>query len=88
MRFKYADAFGVPSPEAYERLILDCMLGDATLFNRADSVEASWELVMPVLDAWKAAPPRWFPNYAAGSWGPAEADALIERDGRQWRMPT
>jgi glucose-6-phosphate 1-dehydrogenase len=88
MQFKYSTAFGVPAPEAYERLILDCMLGDATLFNRADSVEMSWQFVMPILEAWAEKPPRWFPNYSAGTWGPPEAYALIERDGRWWRKPT
>jgi glucose-6-phosphate 1-dehydrogenase len=61
------------------------MTGDATLFQRADMVEASWSVVAPIQDVWKALPPRNFPNYAAGTWGPKEADELIERDGRQWR---
>ncbi|RTZ73909.1 MAG: hypothetical protein DSZ00_05430 [Gammaproteobacteria bacterium] len=63
----------------------DAMCGDPTLFKRADSIEAGWELVQPLLDVWKALPPRDFPNYEAGSWGPAEADELMEKDGRQWR---
>ena len=61
------------------------MMGDATLFNRADNVEAGWTVVEPILDVWKALPPRTFPNYAAGSWGPREAEELLARDGRSWR---
>ena len=87
MEFKYRTAFGVGAPEAYERLLLDCLLGDATLFDRADSVEKAWSLVMPLLENWSATAPPWFPNYSAGSWGPPEAYALIERDGRWWRKP-
>ncbi|MGA8525892.1 MAG: glucose-6-phosphate dehydrogenase, partial [Candidatus Sulfotelmatobacter sp.] len=69
----------------YERLLHDCMIGDQTLFQRADMVEAGWSVVNPVLDLWKALPPRNFPNYASGTWGPKEADELLERDGRRWR---
>ncbi|MBV8884113.1 MAG: glucose-6-phosphate dehydrogenase, partial [Chroococcidiopsidaceae cyanobacterium CP_BM_RX_35] len=69
----------------YETLIYDCMIGDATLFQRSDNVEIGWSVVQPILDAWKASPPSCFPNYAAGSWGPKEADQLLERDGRHWR---
>ena len=61
------------------------MIGDATLFQRADMVEAGWAVVSPVLDVWQALPPRNFPNYPAGGWGPKEADELLERDGRHWR---
>jgi glucose-6-phosphate 1-dehydrogenase len=61
------------------------MTGDATLFQRADMVEAAWSVVAPILDVWKALPPRYFPNYAAGTWGPKEADDLMEREGRHWR---
>ena len=61
------------------------MMGDATLFQRADMVEAGWSVVQPVLDVWKALPPRGFPNYAAGSWGPTEALDLVTRSGRTWR---
>jgi glucose-6-phosphate 1-dehydrogenase len=85
MNFEYADYFGVTPSTGYERLLHDCMIGDATLFQRADMVEAGWCVVNPVLDVWKALPPRNFPNYAAGTWGPREADDLIERDGRRWR---
>jgi glucose-6-phosphate 1-dehydrogenase len=86
MQFKYADYFGKEPSTGYERLLYDCMAGDATLFRRADMVEAGWEAVQPILDIWRALPPRNFPNYAAGSWGPKEADELIERDGRHWSI--
>src|SRR3989475_11524457 len=85
MNFKYADYFGTQPSTGYERLLHDCMIGDQTLFQRADMVEAGWEIVEPVLDIWHAVPPRSFPNYAAGTWGPAEAQELVERDGRVWR---
>jgi len=85
MDFAYADYFGVTPSTGYERLLHDCMIGDATLFQRADMVEAGWSIVNPVLDVWKALPPRNFPNYPAGTWGPKEADELMERDGRRWR---
>ena len=85
MDFRYTDYFGSTPSTGYERLLYDCMIGDATLFQRADMVEAGWSVVDPLLDVWKALPPRQFPNYAAGTWGPKEADALLERDGRQWR---
>jgi glucose-6-phosphate 1-dehydrogenase len=64
--------------------LYDCMIGDATLFQRADMVEAGWKVVEQILDLWHAVPPRTFPNYAAGTWGPREADELLERDGRRW----
>jgi glucose-6-phosphate 1-dehydrogenase len=85
MNFEYADYFGTQPSTGYERLLHDCMIGDATLFQRADMVEAGWCVVSPLLDVWKALPPRNFPNYAAGTWGPKEADDLLERDGRHWR---
>jgi glucose-6-phosphate 1-dehydrogenase len=85
MSFEYSKYFGTDSNTGYEVLIYDCMIGDATLFQRADMVEAGWKIVDPVLDVWKALPPRRFPNYAAGTWGPKEADDLLELDGRQWR---
>jgi len=85
MNFKYADYFGTQPSTGYERLLHDCMIGDATLFQRADMVEAGWCVVSPALDVWKALPPRNFPNYASGSWGPKEADDLLDRDGRHWR---
>ena len=85
MNFKYADYFGTQPSTGYERLLHDCMIGDATLFQRADMVEAGWCVVSPALDVWKALPPRNFPNYPSGSWGPKDSDELLERDGRHWR---
>src|SRR6202140_5298769 len=85
MSCEYSRYFGADAYTGYEVLLYDCMIGDATLFQRADMVEAGWKVVDPVLDVWKALPPRKFPNYASGSWGPAEADQLLELDGRQWR---
>ena len=83
MDFSYA-TFGATPATGYERLIHDCMAGDATLFQRADMVEAAWGVVQPVLDVWQALPPRNFPNYAAGTWGPRESDDLLARDDRHW----
>jgi glucose-6-phosphate 1-dehydrogenase len=85
MAFEYEDYFGRQAQTGYETLLYDCMLGDSTLFHRSDMVEAGWRVVTPILDVWKALTPRNFPNYAAGSWGPKEADELIEKDGRTWR---
>src|SRR6202007_141575 len=81
MDFHYGTTFGGSSPEAYERLLLDVMAGDATLFMRRDQVEAAWRWVMPILERWQsdARPPT---TYRAGEWGPAEAEALIHREGR------
>jgi glucose-6-phosphate 1-dehydrogenase len=84
MDFLYGGAFRVGLPEAYERLILDCLLGDATLFMRADEVEEQWAIVDAIVAPWKRDRPD-FPNYPAGSWGPAAADELLHRDGRSWR---
>jgi glucose-6-phosphate 1-dehydrogenase len=84
MSFDYADYFGTAPSTGYERLLYDCMTGDATLFQRSDMVEAGWTIVEPILDVWKALPARDFPNYAAGSWGPREASELVVRSGRQW----
>lgn len=86
MDFCYADYFGGFPGTGYESLIYDCMNGDATLFKRADNVEAGWALVEPILDVWGALPSRSFPNYPAGTWGPPEADELLRKDGRQWRQ--
>ena len=86
MHFDYTDYFGVKGNTGYEVLLYDGMIGDQTLFQRADMVEAGWMVVDPVLDVWKALAARQFPNYAAGSWGPKEADDLLERDGRFWRQ--
>src|SRR5487761_537203 len=85
MDFDYAAAFGVSSANGYERLLLDAMMGDATLFAHRDGVEATWALMTPILEEWAAHPPKDFPNYAAGSWGPADASELLARDGRKWR---
>jgi glucose-6-phosphate 1-dehydrogenase len=85
MDFSYSDYFGDGPTTGYETLLYECMNGDPTLFKRADVIESSWELVEPILDVWSALPPRNFPNYAAGSWGPHAAEELIARDGRAWR---
>jgi len=86
MNMKYEEYFGAAPWIGYETLLLDCMIGDPTLFQRADMVEAGWRVVAPLLDAWKDLPPREFPNYAAGTWGPKDADHMLEREGRQWRV--
>ena len=85
MRFSYPDSFAVASPDAYETLLWDVMNNDPTLFMRADQVEAAWQILMPVLDAWVESAPNSFPNYAAGSWGPTAADELLAREGHAWR---
>jgi glucose-6-phosphate 1-dehydrogenase len=85
MSCEYAQYFKTEPKTGYEILLYDCMIGDQTLFQRADMVEAGWTVVDPVLDVWRAVPPRKFPNYAAGTWGPKEADTLLEREGRKWR---
>lgn len=86
MDFRYDTAFGQPNTDAYSRLLVDCMLGDQTLFTRGDEVEASWRLLTPLLDVWDApAPPEVIPLYEAGTWGPVEAELLLNRDGRNWR---
>ena len=85
MNFEYQEYFGKQPSTGYERLLHDCMIGDQTLFQRADMVEAGWSVVSPILDIWKALPPRNFPNYPSGTWGPKEADELLERDDRRWR---
>ncbi len=87
MNFEYADYFGTEPSTGYETLLYDCMMGDPTLFQRADMVEAGWSVVQPILDVWKALPPRDFPNYAAGSWGPEQSAELLRREGREWRDP-
>ncbi len=85
MDFNYLDHFGEQVSTGYERLLFDCMIGDATLFQRADMVEAGWRIVTPVLDVWSALPARDFPNYASGTWGPKASDQLLEADGRAWK---
>jgi glucose-6-phosphate 1-dehydrogenase len=91
MRFNYREVFGGEPPDAYERLLLDCMLGDQTLFLRQDAIEVSWSLLDPVLDAWSRGGEEEragaLHSYRAGTWGPEEAEALLGRDGRQWREP-
>ena len=86
MIFNYDNAYDSEPPEAYETLILDTMLGDATLFMRADQVEAAWSVISPILEAWQASSANDFPNYDAGTWGPEDAEALIARDGNNWIM--
>ncbi len=83
--FLYGASFVAEPPEAYERLLLDCMLGDSTLFTRSDEVEQSWALVTGILQGWAAQPPTDFPNYEAGTWGPQAANELLAQDGRSWR---
>jgi glucose-6-phosphate 1-dehydrogenase len=86
MDFRYGSYFGAAPPEAYERLICDCMSEDNTLFARIDEVMASWKLFSPVLQKWSSVAPKDFPSYAAGTWGPKEADQLLMKSGRQWRV--
>ncbi len=85
MEFNYSASLGGVPPEAYERLMLDVMAGDATLFLRRDAVETAWKFVMPVLDHWARARVRDLPEYQCGTWGPVESDRIIVPDGRQWR---
>jgi glucose-6-phosphate 1-dehydrogenase len=85
--FKYEEAFGSSSPEAYETLLEDCVEGDSTLFTRHDWVEAAWSLVDPIIQVWNLSKPKNFPNHSEGSWGPPEADEFMARDGRHWRQP-
>ncbi len=87
MHFTYEDAFGVRSPAAYERLLLDAMLGDATLFARRDEVEGAWALITPILEGWSQRNEPPLESYPAGTWGPAGADALLVKDGAEWRAP-
>jgi len=87
MDFHYSDLSDVRLPEAYERLLLDCIHGDATLFTRGDAVEACWQFVDPILEGWKNNPESKVYGYPAGTWGPPEANALLGTDGRVWREP-
>src|SRR6266403_180495 len=87
MNFSYQEGFGESSRSAYATLVNDCLRGDATLFDRGDSVEAAWSLVDPILDVWSAARTGKVPTYPAGTWGPKESDQLLERDERQWYNP-
>jgi glucose-6-phosphate 1-dehydrogenase len=85
MDFQYGTSFGRAIPDAYDRLLLDCLAGDATLYTRRDEVEAAWTFVTGIIEAWKGTPPPPFPNYESGTWGPPEAEVLMRRDGRRWR---
>ncbi len=85
MDFRFGQSFGVAAADAYERLILDAMIDDSTLFTRRDEVEQAWSIISSILEGWKLHMPPSFPNYEAGTWGPKEADELIEKDGRRWR---
>jgi glucose-6-phosphate 1-dehydrogenase len=85
MDFDYAQAFGKSRATGYERLLLDAMLGDQTLFSHRDGVEVNWSLYTPILEAWAAKNPEVFPNYFAGTWGPDCSERLLERGGHQWR---
>ena len=87
MRFNYREAFDAPSPDAYETLLWDVMNNDATLFMRADQVEAAWRILMPVLEAWKTSPPNDFPNYPGGTWGPDAVQGLLIHQGHRWPLP-
>jgi glucose-6-phosphate 1-dehydrogenase len=87
MNFSYREGFGGASRSAYATLLNDCLRGDATLFDRGDSVEAAWQLIEPILDVWSAAKTATVPEYPAGTWGPKESDLLLERDARQWYNP-
>jgi glucose-6-phosphate 1-dehydrogenase len=87
MNFRYGESFGASPPTAYETLLLDCMFGDATLFNREDAVELAWELVDPVLERWREEGEKGLAFYESGSWGPTKADAFIAADGRAWQQP-
>jgi glucose-6-phosphate 1-dehydrogenase len=86
MDFRYGSTFGLQLASAYERLLLDCMLGDNTLFDRSDSMEMAWKIVQPVLDSWSVSGLPPLATYASGSWGPTEADDLLSRQGRRWRL--
>lgn len=86
MDFSYSSYFGLAPPEAYERLICDCMLGDGTLFARGDEVLTSWKLLTPLLERWQETPSGDFPNYQSGTWGPKSADELLARQKRSWRV--
>ncbi len=83
--FRYLSSLGVVPPDEYETLLLDCMLGDQVLFARRDGVEAQWAVVAPIVQGWGLSPAPDFPNYRAGTWGPAASDALLEREGHRWR---
>jgi len=85
MDFRYGTSFGQPTPEAYERLLLDGLIGDASLFTRSDEVDRAWEIITAIHDGWETKKPKNFPNYEAGSWGPDEADRLMDGLSTGWR---
>jgi glucose-6-phosphate 1-dehydrogenase len=87
MHFSYREAYHKEPPEAYETLLLDILLGDATLFMRADQVETAWSIIDPIEEGWRSNPTPGFPNYAAGTWGPGEAEQMVAKDGFTWFMP-
>jgi len=84
MRFNYKETFGIEPPEAYERLLLDVISGDATLFNRSDEVDLAWKITDQITSFWSETKTNFLPIYKAGSWGPKEADELIRNDGKTW----
>jgi glucose-6-phosphate 1-dehydrogenase len=84
VRFTYRDSFSAAPAPPYGKLLLDCMRGDLTLFERQDGIEAMWDIVDPLIKRWEQVAPAGFPNYRAGTWGPAAAEALLERTGRRW----
>ena len=86
MDFNYGSSFGERTPTAYETLLVDAMAGDPTLYTRQDMVDASWQIVMPILDYW-AQTKFEFPNYASGTWGPKASDEMLARQGHVWRVP-
>ena len=85
MEFRYGTTFGTEPPEAYERLQLDCLVGDQSLYTRADEVEASWRFISRIHEAWAQSQATAIPAYEAGTWGPRESDAMLERLGHRWR---
>ena len=87
MDFRYGSSFAIDPPDAYETLLLDAMIGDASLFTRGDEVERAWAIIDPIIDAWRSGTGGPVHFYAAGTWGPPAADELLERDGRAWRRP-
>lgn len=86
MKFNYEQGFNIKQHPPYERLLVDCIKGDLTLLARQDGVEAMWSIVDQIIELWDQVPAKDFPNYTAGSWGPKEADKLIENDNRKWRF--
>ena len=87
MDFSYEQSFGSSPPEAYERLLLDCLLGDQTLFTRNDEVIEQWKYVSGILNSWDENPVKRLPQYKAGTWGPSESEEFINLDKREWRKP-